>query len=91
MRSNYDNNIVFRFLLQSVIVVVAIAVSFALAHATPSGYEDAKVELTRLLEDKKRSNQARVKFYLTASTYRSFRRISGKSIRYFRSMPCFRF
>lgn len=55
MRANFDNNIVFRFLLQSVVVVVAIAVSFALVHATPSGYEDAKVELTRLLEDKKRS------------------------------------
>lgn len=55
MRSNSDNNIVFLFLLQSIIVVAAIAVSFALAHATPSGYEDAKVELTRLLEDQKRS------------------------------------
>lgn len=55
MRSNFDCNNVFRFLLQSITVIVAIAVSFALVHATPSGYEDAKVELTRLLEDQKRS------------------------------------
>lgn len=55
MRSNFDCNNVFRFLWQSVAVVIAIALSFAIVHATPSGYEDAKVELTRLLEDKKRS------------------------------------
>lgn len=55
MRVLFDANSTIRVFVQAVIVVFVIAVCFAFAHATPLGYEDAKVELTRLADDKKRS------------------------------------
>ncbi len=45
----------FRFLSQSFLIVFIISLSFAFAKATPTGYEDAKVELSRLMQDRKRS------------------------------------
>ena len=50
-----SHNTLFCYLVQSLIVVFVICLSFAFANATPSGYEDAKVELSRLMQDKKRS------------------------------------
>lgn len=55
MRIFLKENTVFLFLMQSVIVVFAIALSFALVYASPAGYEDVKIELDRLVQDKHRS------------------------------------
>lgn len=55
MRTFLKENTVFLFLIQSVIVVFAIAFSFALVYASPAGYEDVKIELDRLIQDKHRS------------------------------------
>ena len=55
MRSLFKDNTVFLFFVQSLIVVFAIALSFALVYASPAGYEDIKLELDRLIQDKHRS------------------------------------
>lgn len=55
MRTFLKENTVFLFLMQSVVVVFAIALSFALVYASPAGYEDVKIELDRLVQDKHRS------------------------------------
>lgn len=55
MRSLLKDNTVFLFLMQSVIVVFAIVLSFALVYASPAGYDDVKIELDRLIQDKNRS------------------------------------
>lgn len=55
MRSLLKNNTFFLFLMQSVVVVFAIVLSFALVYASPAGYEDVKIELDRLIQDKNRS------------------------------------
>lgn len=55
MRIFFRENTVFLFLMQSVAVIFAIALSFALVYASPAGYEDVKIELDRLVQDKHRS------------------------------------
>lgn len=55
MRSLLKDNTFFLFLMQSVIVVFAIVLSFALVYASPAGYDDVKIELDRLIQDKNRS------------------------------------
>lgn len=55
MRSLLKDNAVFLFLMQFAIVVFAIMLSFALVYASPTGYEDVKIELDRLIQDKNRS------------------------------------
>ena len=45
----------FLLFLQLVAVIFVIAVSFALAYSEPSAYDNAKIELNRLIHDKKRS------------------------------------
>ncbi len=55
MRSLLKDNTFFLFLMQSVIVIFAIVLSFALVYASPAGYDDVKIELDRLIQDKNRS------------------------------------
>ena len=55
MRSLLKDNTLFLFLMQSVVVVFAIVLSFVLVYASPAGYEDVKIELDRLVQDKNRS------------------------------------
>lgn len=55
MRSLLKENTIFLFLMQSIVVIFAIALSFALVYASPAGYEDIKIELDRLIQDKHRS------------------------------------
>ncbi len=55
MRSFFWRNTVFLLFLQLVAVIFVIAVSFALAYSEPSAYDNAKIELNRLIHDKKRS------------------------------------
>lgn len=55
MRSLLKDNTIFLFLVQSIVVIFAIALSFALVYASPAGYEDIKIELDRLIQDKHRS------------------------------------